>query len=417
MTNMTLDNNLLTYIEQKTECLGRCPCLLSLHAMSLSLAVDVCRLTKCYELLLENWQRCLPLGEACDVNFLSWGNKVWEMMKTIGKAYIVNGVKVNLYEYESESYVEFKEAQQGIAYDSSSQALFRDTKVEELHGILICALRDLNEVLLEIAEFLNSPTEELIEDSWRQWYENFRKHYLKACQTEYNKWKISFSSRTLKKHLEERRNQALEAFKKQFLNDDEFDQVFDGEQMALDVDGLSRFLFTHTDRFGISYIDDRPRFSNELLALFSFVELWSMIDNDLQQPKKRKEKAPTQQDELEAKVFTQLDKLNGVVSEDWSKQIETLWKHIFKEFRKEIGQAGPREKFKDYSKKTLYCIVGYLKSMDVYKKEETCVNVIKLLEGENNGKRKYITYGHMELDEPLKSRIKNFIDEKMQAMK
>ena len=293
---MTLDNNLLTYIEQKTECLGRCPCLLSLHAMSLSLAVDVCRMTKYYELLLDSWQRCLPLGEACDVNFQSWGSKVWEMMKTIGKAYVMNGVKVNLYEYESESYVEFKEAQQGIAHDCSSQALFRDTKVEELHGILICALRDLSEVLMEISEFLNSPTEELIEDSWRQWYENYRQHYLKSCQKEYRKWRISFSARTLKKHLEERRKLELETFKMQFLNDDEFEQVFDLEQMSLDIDGLSRFLFTHTDRFGVSYIDDRPKFSKELLSLFNFVELWAMMENDLPQPKKRKEKALAQEE-------------------------------------------------------------------------------------------------------------------------
>ncbi len=300
MNNNTLDNNLLTYIEQKTDILGRCSCLLSLDAMSLSMAVDVCRTTKYFEMLLEQWQQCLPLGEAGDVNFASWGAKMWDLMNIVRKAYYMNKVEVNLYEYESESYVDFKAMQQVVPFNESSQSLFQDTKVEDIPVILICALRDLNEVLMEISEFLNSPTEELIEDSWRQWYENFRKHYLKSCQKEYGKWKISFSPRTLRKHLEDRRTQELESFKMQFLNDDEFEQVFDLEQMSLDIDGLSRFLFTHTDRFGVSYIDERPRFSNELLSLFCFVELWAMMENDLPQPKKRKEKVLVQEEEVPA---------------------------------------------------------------------------------------------------------------------
>ena len=414
---MTINNNLLTNIEQKTVCLGNTPCLLSLHAVSLSLAVDACRLTKVFEMTLENWQQCLPLGEACDVNFPSWGAKIWEMMKTVRNAYNMNKVNVNLYEYESECFVDFKEAQQGVAFDKSSQSLFQDTKVEDIPTILICALRDLNEVLMEISEFLNSPTEELIEVSWRQWQENYRKHYLKACKKDYQKWKISFSSRTLKKHLEDKRREALEAFRQQFLNDDEFEQVFDSEQMSLDIDGLSRFLFTHTDRFGVSYIDEiRPFFSQELLALFTFVELWTMIGNDLQPSKKRKEKASPQEDELETKVFALLAKLNDVVSEEWTQQIATLWKHIFKEFRKEIAQAGVREKFKEFSKKTLYCIVGYLKKRNVYRSEETFANVTKMLEGENNGMRKYINNGLLELEESLRQRVKEFIDAKIESL-
>ena len=413
---MTPDNNLLTNIEQKTFCLGNSPCLLSLHAISLSLAIDACRLTKCFELLLENWQQCLPLGEAYDVNFPSWGAKIWEMMKTVKKAYYLHNVEVNLYEYESECFVDFKEVQQGVDYDKSSQSLFQDTKVEDIPTILICALRDLNEVLMEVSEFLNSPTEELIEDSWRQWQENFRKHYLKACRKDYQKWKISFSSRTLRKHLEDKRREVLEGFKRQFLNDDEFEQVFDEEHMSLDIDGLSRFLFTHTDRFGVSYIDEaRPFFSKELVALFRFVELWTMIGNDLQPSKKRKEKASPQEDELETKVFALLARLNDVVSEGWSQHIATLWGHIFKEFRKEIAQAGAREKFKEFSKKKLYCIVGYLKERNVYRSDETYANVTKMLEGENNGMRKYINYGLSELDESLRERLKVFIDGKIEA--
>ena len=270
---------------------------------------------------------------------------------------------------------------------------------------------------MEISEFLNSPTEELIEVSWRQWQENYRKHYLKACKKDYQKWKISFSSRTLKKHLEDKRREALEAFRQQFLNDDEFEQVFDSEQMSLDIDGLSRFLFTHTDRFGVSYIDEiRPFFSQELVALFTFVELWTMIGNDLQPSKKRKEKASPQEDELETKVFALLAKLNDVVSEEWTQHIATLWKHIFKEFRKEISQAGVREKFKEFSKKTLYCIVGYLKKRNVYRSDETFANVTKMLEGENNGMRKYINNGLLELEESLRQRVKEVIDEKIESL-
>lgn len=414
---MTLDNNLLTNIEQKTFCLGNSPCLLSLHAISLSLAIDACRLTKYLELLLENWQQCLPLGEACDVNFPSWGAKMWDMMNTVKRAYYLNKVEVNLYEYESESYVDFKEAQQGVAYDKSSQSLFQDTRVQDIPAILICALRDLNEVLMEISEFLNSPTEELIEDSWRQWHENYRTHYLRACKKDYQKWKISFSSRTLRKHLEDRRREVLEEFKKQFLNDDEFEQVFDEEHMSLDIDGLSRFLFTHADRFGVSYIDEeRPFFSKELGALFAFVEVWQMIGNDLQPSKKRKEKASPQEDEVKTKVFAQLARLNGAVSEEWQEQITPLWGNIFKEFRGEIAQAGAREKFKEFSKKKLYCIVGYLKERNVYRSDETDANVTKMLEGANNGMRKYINYGLSELDESLRERLKAFIDDKIDTL-
>lgn len=414
---MTPDNNLLTNIEQKTFCLGNSPCLLSLHAISLSLAIDACRLTKCFELLLENWQQCLPLGEAYDVNFPSWGAKIWEMMKTVKKAYYLHNVEVNLYEYESECFFDFKEAQQDVAFDKSSQSLFQNTKVEDIPTILICALRDLNEVLMEVTEFLNSPTEELIEVSWRQWQENYRTHYLKACQKDYQKWKISFSSRTLKKHLEDKRREVLEEFKQQFLNDDEFEQVFDEEHMSLDIDGLSRFLFTHADRFGVSHIDEmRPFFSQELVALFRFVELWTMIGNDLQMSKKRKEKTSPQEDDVETKVFALLAKLNGVVSEEWSQHIATLWKHIFKEFGKEIAQVGVREKFKEFSKKKLYCIVGYLKERNVYRSDETYANVTKMLEGENNGMRKYINYGLSELDESLRERLKAFIDDKIDTL-
>ena len=77
----------------------------------------------------------------------------------------------------------------------------------------------------------------------------------------------------------------MEEFKKLFVNDDEFEQVFDVEQRTIDLDGLSRFLFTHAERFGVSFIDDRPMFSNELLQLFNFIELWKLMQADLVSPR------------------------------------------------------------------------------------------------------------------------------------
>ena len=80
----------------------------------MSLAVDACRTAKYFELLLEQWQECLPLGDAYDVNFSLWGQKTWDMIKQVGEAYRLNCVYVNIYEYETESYVNFKESQQPV---------------------------------------------------------------------------------------------------------------------------------------------------------------------------------------------------------------------------------------------------------------------------------------------------------------
>ena len=105
---------LLTNLEQKTGSLPCCSCLLSLNAMCLSVAIDTVRLTKCFELMLAQWQECLPLGDAMDVNFPSWGDKIWDMIKLVRHAYSLNNVEVNLYEYESESYLRFKEKQSAV---------------------------------------------------------------------------------------------------------------------------------------------------------------------------------------------------------------------------------------------------------------------------------------------------------------
>ena len=69
-----------------------------------------------------------------------------------------------------------------------------------------------------------------------------------------------------------------------------------------------------------------------------------------------------------------------------------------------------------HSKKTVYCIIGYLKSNGVYDNSKTNVEVTKLLEGCNNGMRKYINNGLEELDLALQKRLKDFISEEMKQI-
>ena len=157
---------MLTTIETKVEALNLCSCLLSLNAMSLSLAVDVCRTTKYFELVLNDWQKCMPLGEANDVNFAMWGGKLWEMMRKVRSAYMLQSVLVSEYKYEMDSYLRFKECQQAVdIYDSSLEAL-HEVKGEDVPTILMCSMRALSEVLMQISEFLNTPSEELLAISY-----------------------------------------------------------------------------------------------------------------------------------------------------------------------------------------------------------------------------------------------------------
>ena len=408
--------NILENLERKMGALGGSSCLMSLNMMSLSLTIDICRTTRYFELLLDQWQECLPLGHARDVNFSSWGGKIWDMMKEAQRFYSLHNVSLNLYEYEAESYVNFKEEQQQVGIYEATIRPAQLVKADHVPVILICSLRELAEVLMEISEFLNSPTEEQIAVSFQKWSENYKMHYQRSCANRYKRWKIQYSTRTLKKHLQERMAKETEEFKKLFVNDDEFEQVFDVEQRTVDLDGLSRFLFTHAERFGVSFIDDRPIFSNELLQLFNFIELWKLMQADLVSPKKRSEQPAVAKDEIEEKVMEAVKKVEHLVVQEWSKHANGLWKKIYKSFKPEIAKAGPHEKFKEYSKKTVYCIIGYLKSNGVYDNSKTNVEVTKLLEGCNNGMRKYINNGLGELDLALQKRLKDFISEEMKQI-
>ncbi|MBP3843798.1 MAG: hypothetical protein J6E48_01455 [Prevotella sp.] len=408
--------NILENLERKMGALGGSSCLMSLNMMSLSLTIDVCRTTRYFETLLDQWQECLPLGDARDVNFSSWGGKIWDMMKEVHRVYSLHNVSLNLYEYEAESYVNFKEEQQQVGIYEATIRPAQLVKADHVPVILICSLRELAEVLMEISEFLNSPTEEQIAVSFQEWSENYRKHYQRSCANRYKRWKIQYSTRTLKKHVQERIAKETEEFKKLFVNDDEFEQVFDVEQRTIDLDGLSRFLFTHAERFGVSFIDDRPMFSTELLQLFNFIELWKLMQADLQSPKKRSEQPVVAKDEIEEKVMDAVKKVEHLVVQEWSKHVNGLWKKTYRTFKAEISKAGPHEKFKEYSKKTVYCIIGYLKSNGVYDNSKTNVEVTKLLEGCNNGMRKYINNGLGELDLALQKRLKDFFSEEMKQI-
>ena len=410
--------NILSNLDQKCSVLRFSSCLMSINAMGMSLAVDACRTAKYFELLLEQWQECLPLGDAYDVNFSLWGQKTWDMIKQVGEAYRLNCVYVNIYEYETESYVNFKESQQPVGVYEATMRPIMQTDVNDVPKILVCALRDLGEVLMEISEFLNSPTEELIAASYEKWVAAYKRHYERTCRNQYKKWKIQYWARTLRKHLQERMSADLEAFKKRFLNEDEFEQVFDTEQQKMDFDGMARFLFTHVDRFGVSYIDDRPMFSQELQEVFNFVETWRLMEADLHPAKKRTEKQDKtpEIDELEQKVNSVLQSIEHLADASWAQHLPLLWKHIFTTYRREIAKAGPHEKFKEYSKKTLYCIIGELKAKGVYKQDVTNVELTKALEGSNNGMRKYINNGLLELEPSLKDNLEAFIDKEIEQM-
>lgn len=408
--------NILENLERKMGALGGSACLMSLNLMSLSLTIDICRTTRYFETLLDQWQECLPLGDARDVNFSSWGGKIWDMMKEAQRFYSLHNVSLNLYEYEAESYINFKEEQQQVGVYEATIRPAQLVAADHIPVILICSLRELAEVLMEISEFLNSPTEEQIAVSFQKWSENYKKHYQRSCANRYKRWKIQYSTRTLKKHLQERMAKETEEFKTLFVNDDEFEQVFDVEQRTVDLDGLSRFLFTHAERFGVSFIDERPMFSTELLQLFNFIELWKLMQADMQSHKKRSEQPAVTKDEIEEKVMEAVKKVEHLVVQEWSKHVNGLWKKTYRTFKAEISKAGPHEKFKEYSKKTVYCIIGYLKSIGVYDNSKTNVEVTKLLEGCNNGMRKYINNGLGELDLALQKRLKDFFSEEMKQI-
>ena len=73
MDNQTQSYTILINFLRKVDTLECSSCMFALTMMSMSLAADACRLTKYFLMLLDGWRKCLPLGDACDVNFTTWG--------------------------------------------------------------------------------------------------------------------------------------------------------------------------------------------------------------------------------------------------------------------------------------------------------------------------------------------------------
>jgi len=105
MDNQTQSYTILMNFLRKVETLECSSCMLSLTMMSMSLTADARRLTKYFLMLLDGWRKCLPLGDAWDVNFTTWGLKVWEQMQKVRQVYSQNKVQLNLYEYNSTCYL------------------------------------------------------------------------------------------------------------------------------------------------------------------------------------------------------------------------------------------------------------------------------------------------------------------------
>ena len=416
MDNQTPTYTILKNFERKVEALDCSSCMLALTMMSMSLAVDARRLTKYFLMMLDGWRKCLPLGDACDVNFTTWGHNVWELMQKVRQVYSQNKVQLNVYEYNSASYLEFKNRLEAAEGNDESMKALMMISGSEAGTILMCAMRELNEELMEISEFLNSPTEEQIASSFDQWMACYEEQYHKACLKRYNKWKLKFTPRTLKKNVKDRMKIEVEEFRRMFQSDNEFELVYDTEQMEVDIEGVSRFLFTNPERFGVSHIDKRQAFSKELLKLFNFIDVWRMMQSDMQTKRKQGEKAAAPVvDELDQKVKVLLDKIRHLTADNWKQHLPKLWKSIFTTFRTEISKAGSHEKFQEFSKKTLYCIIGHLKQKGAYKQISN-LELTMTLEGMNNGMRKYLNSGLVELEQSLRERIESFVDQEMQRL-
>lgn len=414
----TNEYKLLNGLKQKIDTMASCSCLLSLNVMTLSIAIDTCRLAKHFDNLLKQWQECLPLGDAHDVNFQSWVTEIEGMIDHVKEAFFTYRIYISTIDDEPECFVKFRELQSNLPEDDGRLETLMGIATQDYAVVLVYALRELSGVITDIIEYLNSPTEELITRSYDQWEAGYRRQYKKSFDKDYDNWRLQFSPRTRKKHILTRRNEEVEKFKTIFNGDEEFELVYDTERMVIDLDGLTRFLFTHASRFGVSHLGKRPTYSKELQAVFNFIELSRLMDADLQPQKKTQEKTQekgqekittVQENSIESKVSQLIAKVQHLVANEWEDKIAALWKKIYKEFKIEIENAGSREKFKEFSKKTLYCILGHLKAKGVYhgvnNKEFT-----KLLEGSDTSLRKYINNGLAELDHSLRKRIESILE-------
>lgn len=407
--NKTYGYILLENIGREVDVLA-CPFgRLSLDALCMGLSADVVRTVDYFKEALSAWRQYLPLGETIDVNFSLWGDKIWSWLHQVAVCFETKGVKVNVYAYDEELLASFRSC-----LDTEG-----DNRLERLASvscgrvstILVCALRELNETLMAISEFLAEPTEKQIARSFARWKEFYAQTCKDAWKHKYELWKLQYTPRVLRRHVKERMAREKEAFRSLFVDDDEFDQVFDSERDAVDEDGLSRFLFTHSDRFGSSSLrQPMPFICRDLCNVFDFMALWRWMRADLlPESQRRREEVVEPADPLEKAVMAYVGKVCHLAVDIWKPHHNDLWLKIYKTFRKEISKAGPHEKFKEFSKKTVCCILGHLKQRGVY---ETVDNTAftRHLEGCNNGMRKYINNGLVELEDSLRAQVKQALD-------
>jgi hypothetical protein len=412
--NKTYGYILLENIGKEVDVLA-CPFgRLSMDALCMGLAADVVRTADYFKEALAAWRQCLPLGETFDVNYSLWGDKIWSWLHQVSVCFQAKGVKVNVYAYDEALLSSFK----------SCLDVEGDNRLERLAGvssgrvstILVCAMRELNETLMAISEFLAEPTEKQIARSFSRWKEFYAQEYRDTWEHKYELWKLQYTPRVLRRRVKERMAREKEAFRSLFVDDDEFDQVFDAERDAVDEDGLSRFLFTHSDRFGSSSLrQPMPFICPDLRCVFDFMALWRWLRADLTpETVRRREEAAGQADAQEKAVMAYVEKVCHLAADSWKPRHHDLWRKIYKAFKKEISKAGPHEKFKDFSKKTVCCILGHLKQRGVYEAVDNTA-FTRHLEGCNNGLRKYINNGLVELEDSLRVNVRKVLDLELTA--
>jgi hypothetical protein len=159
-----------------------------------------------------------------------------------------------------------------------------------------------------------------------------------------------------------------------------------------------------------------PFICRDLCNVFDFMALWRWMRADLlPESQRRREEVVEPADPLEKAVMAYVGKVCHLAVDIWKPHHQDLWMKIYKTFRKEISKAGPHEKFKEFSKKTVCCILGHLKQRGVY---ETVDNAAftRHLEGCNNGMRKYINNGLVELEDSLRAQVKQALDLELAVM-
>ena len=384
---------------------------LSLECLCRAMAVDVVLATGYFGELLTAWRQCLPLGEVSDVTFSRSGSHLQRWVSVVTAGYRRVGVKVDTDACDRETLTAFRVWVAATADSGDGLSLPEGCDVAT---VLVSALHELSETLTAISRLLAKPTEKQIARSYERWKEFHHQQHSQELQEEYDQWKVQYPPRLLRRHLKARMATEKEAFRQLFRDADEFEQVFDSDCNAVDDDGLGRFLFTHSDRFGSSSLRQPfPYFSDQLRQVFDFVALWEWLRADLTpESVRKKEEAKSQTDALEAMVMGYVEKVQHLVTDGWRPRHHDLWRKIYKTFKKEISKAGPHEKFKEFSKKTVCCILGHLKQRGVYEDLDN-VAFTRQLEGCNNGMRKYINNGLVELEDSLRAHVKRVLDQEL----